>query len=174
MTAPDLDRWVTDPVIRTRHRRAAGAGPDALWAAAQTVRLRDVGPLGRIVRWRIPGIPAGTGFGELFRGAPFIVLDEGPRHLVSGLVGRIWTLERDYPRLVGPSEFAAWDRPRMAKVVFAHWVEPTEDGSALHSEARVAATDRHARVRLRALWMVLGGFERMIGGEGLAAAARRA
>ena len=174
MAAPDLDRWVANPVIRTRHRRSAAADPQDLWAAAQTVRLRDVGPLGRAVRWRIPGTPAATPFVELFRGEPFVVLDEGPRHLVSGLVGRIWTLERDYPRLVGPTEFAAWDRPRTAKVVFAHWVEPDGGGSALHSEARVMATDRHARLRLRALWALLGGFERMIGGDGLAAATKRA
>ena len=170
----DLDSWLPDPQVRTRHRRPANADPDALWHAAETVRLRDAHTLGRVVRWRIPGTPAQTTFGALFRSDPFVVLDEGPQHVVSGLVGRIWTLERDYPRLVGPSEFAAWDRPRTAKVVFAHWVEPDGDGSALYSEARVAATDRRAHLRLRTLWAVLGRFERMIGGEGLAAAARRA
>jgi len=35
------------------------------------------------------------------------------------------------------------------------------------SEARAAGTDRHADVRLRALWAVVGPFERLIGGEAL-------
>ena len=35
----------------------------------------------------------------------------------------------------------------------------------------MAGTDRAARLRLRALWAVLGGFERLIGGEALRLAA---
>jgi hypothetical protein len=60
-------------------------------------------------------------------------------------------------------------------VLFAHWVEATRDGGAtLVSEARVAGTNRSATLRLQALWAVVGPFERLIGGEALALAARRA
>jgi hypothetical protein len=60
-------------------------------------------------------------------------------------------------------------------VLFAHWVEPGRDGgSTLVSEARVAPVDRAAALRLRALWTVVGPCERLIGGEALARAARRA
>src|SRR4051794_4200417 len=174
MTAPDLDRWLADPAIRTRHREVARTGPDALWEAAQLVRLRDTRRLGRVVRWRIPGLAAEETFGELFRAHPFTVLEEGEHWSVSGLAGRIWTLERDYPRLDGPADFQAWDRPGTARVLFAHWVEEDELGSALVSEARVAAVDRRAAIRLRTLWAVVGRFERLIGGEALRVAARRA
>lgn len=174
MTPPDLDRWLADPVIRTRHRQASAATPDELWHAAEGVRLRDARTLGRIVGWRIPGVPQSTTYRDLFRAPPFVVLDEGDGWSVSGLVGRIWTLDRDYPRLDGPEDFLAWDRPRTAKVVFGHWVEPAAEGSAIVSEARVAGTDRRATIRLHALWALVGAFERLIGGEALALAARRA
>lgn len=170
MSEPDLDAWLAQPRIRTRHHRAADADPQALWEAAEGLRLRDTRTLGRVVRWRIPGTPAEMTFRDLFRSPPFTLLAEGPRWSISGLVGRIWTLDRDYPRLSGPEEFRAWDEPGTAKVLFAHWV----DGPALFSEARVAPTNRRADLRLRALWAVVGPFERLIGGEALHLAARRA
>ena len=60
------------------------------------------------------------------------------------------------------------------RVLIANWVEPDGDGSTLVSEARVAPVDRRAALRLRSLWMVIGVFERLIGGEALALAADRA
>jgi hypothetical protein len=44
-------------VIRTRHRREAAVAPEALWAAARSVRLDDTRTLGRLIGWRIPGTP---------------------------------------------------------------------------------------------------------------------
>ena len=61
------------------------------------------------------------------------------------------------------------------RVLFAHWTEPGEDGrSTLVSEARVDPVDPTARMRLRALWTVIGPFERLVGAEPLTVAARRA
>ena len=166
-----LDHWVPDPAIRTHHRREAAAPPDVLWDAALGVRLAETRTLGRVVRWRIPGTTADQTFSELFRRYPFTVLEEGERHIVSGLCGRIWTFARDYPDLDGPEAFAAWDEPGTVRVAFAHWV--TED-SELVSEARVQAVDRRAGMRLKALWTVVGRFERLIGAEPLPIAVRRA
>jgi hypothetical protein len=173
----NLDAWLPDPAIRTRHRRVApDATPAALWDAAGTLRVDETGPLGRVVRWRIPGLPPGVTFRELFASPPFTVLAEGEGWSVSGLVGRIWTLRRDYPRLDGDraAAFAAWSQPGTVRVLFAHWVEEDAAGAALVSEARVAPVDRGAALRLRALWAVVGPFERLIGGEALARATRRA
>lgn len=153
--------------MRTHHRRTADSQPDALWRAADGVRLSDTRTLGRLVRWRIPGLQAGLTYGELFRAYPFTVLDEGEHHLLAGLCGRIWTLARDYPRLTGPDDFAQWDEPGTVRVLFGHWVEETDDGSALVSEARVAPVDRTAGLRLRALWKVIGPFERLVGAEAI-------
>jgi hypothetical protein len=174
--APDLDRWIADPQIRTRHRRVSRASAGDLWAAANAVRLEQTATIGRIVRWRIPGVPWSQTFAGMLASDPFTVLDGGPRHAVSGLCGRIWTTARDYPELDGPQSFLAWDAARTVKVVIAHWVEPDAEsgGNAIVSEARVAPTDKVASARLRALWIVVGPFERLIGAEPLALAVKGA
>jgi hypothetical protein len=170
-----LDHWLPAPVVRTHHRRRADAGADGLWAAASGVRLADTGRLGRLVRWRIPGLDPELSYHDLFRGYPFTVLEEGEQRLVSGLCGRIWTLARDYPRLDGPDAFAAWAERGTVRVLFAHWVRPLDGGGAeLVSEARVQPTDRLGSLRLRALWKVVGPFERLVAAEPLALAARAA
>jgi hypothetical protein len=172
---PDLDTWIAQPAVRTHRRRAVAASPAALWRAAQGIRLTDTRRLGRVVRWRIPGLPPSQTYHQLFRGYPFTILDEGDRHLVSGLCGRIWTLERDYPRLAGADAFRAWDDPGTVRVLFAHWAARTGDGRAeLCSEARIEPVDRTAALRLRALWFVIGHLEPLVAAEPLTVAARRA
>ena len=168
MAEDTLDDWLARPVVRTRHRRRAAAGPDALWDAARGLRLSETGTLGRLVRWRIPGTAPDQTFRGLLAEYPFVLLAEGERWSTSGLCGRIWTLTRDYPRLEGPDAFRAWDEPGTVRVLFAHWVEPDGDGgSTIVSEARVGPVDRAAAVRLRSLWMLVGMFERLIGAESL-------
>jgi hypothetical protein len=172
----DLDTWLATPAIRTQQRRPAAAPAGALWDAAGTLPIDATGPLGRLVRWRIPGLPAGVTFRELFAAPPFTVLAEGEHWSVSGLVGRIWTLRRDYPQLEDAEAFGTWSQPGTARVLFAHWVEAgAEPGqSVIVSETRLAGVDRGAGLRLRALWTVLGPWERLIGGEALGRAARMA
>jgi hypothetical protein len=171
----ELDDWLPDPAVRTRHQRRAAAAPDDLWSAAGELRLSETGTLGRLVRWRIPGTSPHQTFRGLLSEYPFVLLAEGERWSMSGLCGRIWTLNRDYPRLDGPEAFRSWDEPGTVRVLFAHWVEGERDGvSTIHSEARVAPVDRAAERRLRSLWLVVGVFERLIGAESLALAAARA
>ena len=175
MASERLDAWLGRPAVRTHHRRGAATTPEALWDRAMRVRLDDTRTLGRLVRWRIPGLAPGLTYDELFRGEPFTVLEEDERLLITGLCGRIWTLARDYPKLGGPDDFSAWDEPGTVRVLLAHWVEDAGDGrAALVSDARVEPVDRAAALRLRALWTVIGRFERLVGAEPLALAAREA
>lgn len=172
---PDLDGWLPDPQVRTLHRHGARAPADRLWQAAETVQVCDAATLGGVVRWRVPNTPRDRTFQDLFRLYPFTVLAEGERWSVSGLCGKVWTLRRDYPSIEGPQEFCSWSEPGTVRVVFAHWVEPDGDGRAtIVSESRVKPVDMRAALRLRALWAVVGRFERLIGGEALRLAARRA
>jgi hypothetical protein len=172
---PDLDAWLPDPQIRTRHYRSAHADPEMLWHAAESVRLGDSPALGRIVRWRIPRTGPDARFRNIFRRYPFAVLEEGDLWSVSGMCGRIWTIQRDYPHIGSPQQFRDWDEPGTVRVVFGHWVEDCGDSrAALVSETRVQPVDRRARLRTRAVWTALGQFERLIGGEALRVAARRA
>ena len=175
MRTAQLDAWLPDWSVRTHHRREAAAPVEALWEAAEGVRLDETRTLGRLVRWRIPDTPRDLRFRELLAAYPFVVLDQGPDWSLSGLCGRIWTLQRDYPRLAGAEAFRSWSAPGTVRVLFAHWAEPAGDGrAALVSETRVSPVDRAAALRLRSLWLVVGVFERLIGAEALALAARRA
>jgi hypothetical protein len=171
----ELDDWLPDPAVCTRHARRSTAAPEDLWAAARELRLSDTRRLGRLVRWRIPGTAPHQTFHGLLSEYPFVLLAEGERWSMSGLCGRIWTLNRDYPRLDGPEAFRAWDEPGTVRVLFAHWVEKDDGGaSTIHSEARIAPVDRAAELRLRSLWLVIGMFERLIGAESLALAVAHA
>lgn len=176
MQSPDdLDAWLPDAEIRTYHRRSAAAEAGALWAAAQTVRLDQTRTIGRLVRWRIPGVPAQQSFAGLLSHDPFTLLAEGERWSISALCGRIWTLARDYPPITTAEQFRRYAEPRSVRVLFSHRVQDDGGGrSTIFSEARVAPTDRIATVRLRALWVVVGPFERLIGAEPLALAVARA
>jgi hypothetical protein len=170
----DLDAWLPDPQVRGNHCRTARATPEDLWQAAARVRVSDAPVLGRAVRWRIPGTSGEMSFRDLLRCYPFTVLEEGGLWSVSGLCGRLWTLRRDYPELHGPEDFLAWDEPGTTRVLIASWVEADDDGAALCNESRVSPVDSAAAMRLRALWAVVGGLERRVGGEVLDAATRRA
>jgi hypothetical protein len=173
--SPDLDDWLPDIALHLLERRTSRAEPDRLWDAAAAVGLRETGLLGRLIRWRIPGTPAAITFGEMFRRAPFLVLEEHEHGLVSGLVGRIWTVRRDYPELSGPDAFRNWDQRGTARVVFAHWVEPCEDGGAvLVSDVRVEAIGPRGALGVAAVRPLVRSFGTLVGSEGLQAAVRRA
>ena len=175
MVEDALERWGGSPAVRSRHTRTANVDAAALWEAAASIRLSDTRTLGRLVRWRIPGTPPSLTFHELFSRYPFTVLDGGDTWQLSGLCGRIWTLQRDYPRLSGPEEYESWEEKGTVKVLFAHWTRPDGEGrSELISEARVTPVDRRASLRLRGLWSVISPFERLVGAEPLTLAQRRA
>lgn len=172
--APDVDGWLPEPTIRVTHSRRSSAEPDALWRAARSVQVRDTALLGRLVQLRIPGIASGVSFDELFRKAPFCVLEEGEHALVSGIVGRIWTLRRDYPKLAGPAEFRSFDTPGTARVVFAMWAASEEPGGRLSTEVRVAPVGAQGRFGIAAVRPLVAAFQALIGSDGLSAAVRRA
>jgi hypothetical protein len=172
---PDLDHWLPDPSIRVSHRRQTTVPADRLWEAARQVRLSDARLLGRLVRWRIPGLASDLAFDQMFRAPPFIVLVEEPgRALVSGLVGRIWTLRRDYPELRDPDEFRDWSTSGTARVLFANWIEDGSRQTEIRAEVRVQAIGAQGRVGVAAVRPLVSAFGALIGSDGLDAAVRRA
>jgi hypothetical protein len=172
--APDLDRWVDEPLLRTRHQRDAPVGERELWAAAGTVRLADCRVLGRLIRARIAGVAPGASFDELFRGPPFTVLEEGPTWRLSGLCGRIWTVRGQFDALPDPAAFVEWSVPGTVKVLFANWAQPAGDGAELVSEVRIAAVDRRGRTYMRALTPFISAFQGLVAAEPLTVATQRA
>jgi hypothetical protein len=174
VSPPDLDRWLSDPVLRTRQRLEGSASADELWAAAGTVRLRDCRILGRLIRARIPNLRASLTFEELFRSAPFNLLEEGQNYRLSALCGRIWTMSGDFAPLSEPEDFLTWDVPGTVRVLFANWATAGESGSVLVSEVRIGAVDRRAARYVRALGPFISAFQGLIGKEPLSVAVRRA
>jgi hypothetical protein len=173
--APHLDTWLAEPAVTVKHHWSSRVAPDDLWEAARTIEIGDTRMLGRLVRWRIPGVPADASFESLFRRPPFTVLEEDELTLVSGLVGRIWTLRRDYPVVQDPDEFREWSKGGTAKVVFAHWVEPADgDGSLLRSEARVETFGARGRIGLASVRPLISRFHHLVANDALAAAVRAA
>jgi hypothetical protein len=173
-TRPNLDDWLARPALRVRHGRASTADPDRLWAAARAVRLSDASLLGRVIRWRIPGVPGDTTFDALLRTPPFAVLFEGEWALLAGLVGRIWTLRRDYPLLEEPEQFRDWAQPGTARVLFANWVEHDGHATRLVSETRVQAFGAQGRLGVAAVRPLVSAFQQLIGSEAIEAAVARA
>jgi hypothetical protein len=171
---PDLDHWIENPSMRVAYRRQTDVPADRLWEAARETRLSDARVLGRLVRWRIPGLATDLTFDAMFRAQPFLVLTEEPgRALVSGLVGRIWTLRRDYPELHDPEEFREWSTSGTARVVFANWITQG-DQTEIHAETRVEAIGVQGRVGVSAVRPLVRAFGNLIGSDGLEAAVRRA
>jgi hypothetical protein len=173
---PALDHWIASPTLRVVHSRESSASPEALWSAACSLGLGDAPLLGRVIRWRIPGLADGISFDELFHEDPFLVLDDSQEHaLLSGLVGKIWTLRRDYPHLASTDEFRQWSVNGTARVLFANWVTPAASGrSVLQSETRVQVFGAQARIGLATLRPVILGFQQLIGSDAIAQAVRRA
>jgi hypothetical protein len=172
---PDLDTWLPNPAVRVAHRREADASPERLWRAARDISLGETRLLGRLIRWRIPGLRREVSFDELFRQQPFTVLCEDDGVLVSGLVGRIWTLRRDYPELDGAEEFREWSTPGTARVLFANWVEPAEHGgAALRSETRVEGFGPQGRVGLASVRPMIRAFQALVANDAMASAVRQA
>jgi hypothetical protein len=164
-----------DPILRVSHRRVADAPPLALWDAAATVRLEDCRVLGRLVRWRIPGLSARLTYRELFSREPFVLLDEDECSSLSGVCGRIWTRRRDHVPLDGPDDFMECREPGVARVLFAHWVEPIgRHRAALVSRVEIAAHDRSARRGVALVRPLIAAFGHLIDREPLAVAAWRA
>jgi hypothetical protein len=172
----DLDYWLPAPTLRVAHHGSSTAAPRERWQAACEVGLDDAALLGRLVRWRIPGLASGLSFDELFREDPFLVLTDSPeRALISGMVGPIWTLRRNYPQLAHPQEFREWSTRGTARVLFANWVEATPAGaSILHSETRVHGIGRQARLGLATLRPAIRAFGQLIATDGIEAAVRAA
>ena len=170
---PDLDHWLPDPAVRITHCRQSTADPDRLWQAARSVKLTDTSMLGRLVRWRIPGIDAAASFDELFRNPPFVVLEDHEIGLVSGIVGRIWTLRRDYPDLAAPEDFEDWSARGTARVAFGIWVDPVDGGgAALTSETRVQPIGAQGRIGVAAVRPLIRAFQNLVGTDGIEAALR--
>ena len=98
--------------------------------------------------------------------AGFVLLEEvHGREIVLGQVSRPWRVSdpADRAPAVGPSEFAAFDRPGFAKIAFNIRLEPYGSGRTLvTTETRTATTDPATARRFGRYWTLIGPFSGLI------------
>ena len=133
------------------------------------MRLSDTRTLERLVRWRIPDVPPTQTFDELFRTYPFTLLDAGDTWSLSGPV-RAHLDARPATTRGSPGRRRSATGTSAAPSGCCSPTGPSRARTGareLVSEARVDPVDAAARLRLRALWTVIGPFERLVGAEPL-------
>jgi hypothetical protein len=149
-----------------RHSIRVAAAPERALAAAREVTLAEL-PLVRILA-RLRGLRPGRG--PLWEGLLAAGFQPFRDHTLV-LVGRPWS-PRYGRRQV--DDFVAFAEPGWAKMAMDLRAEPDERGSRLVTETRVFLTDRSARRKFAAYWLVIRPFSGLIRRSWLRAAKRRA
>ena len=154
---------------RERHSLRVAATPERALAAAREVTLAEV-PLARVLfRLRRLGATAPERrVWDLFAANGFAQLDD----VTFVLVGRPWRLRGG--QRPGVADFAAFDEPGYAKLALDLRATPHAAGALLVTETRVYLTDRDARRRFAAYWLVVRPFSGLTRRSWLRAARRRA
>ena len=96
-----------------------------------------------------------------------VLAEEPGREMVFGTVTRPWEAEVQFHSLP-PDEFAAFDEPGFAKIVWTIRADSLGPGTSRFStETRVATTDADARRRFRRYWTLVSPGVRLIRRESL-------
>ncbi len=104
-----------------------------------------------------------------------VLLDEPAEQVVAGAIGRWWSLTGNAPLdLDGAEAFQAFDAPGYAKAALSFQFIPSESGTLVRTETRIACTDSSARRRFGAYWLLIRLPSGLIRRGWLAAIERRA
>ncbi|MDD9936262.1 MAG: hypothetical protein OXT09_21800 [Myxococcales bacterium] len=127
-----------------------GASRATVFQALQAVRSQEMA-LGRwLARLRtLRAAPSDPGpFQREMHDIGWVPLVQAPEELVAaGLVGRFWQRDFGIERLESAEDFARFNRPGFAKVVFAWRLEDVAGGTRLRAITRVHTTDARAARR---------------------------
>lgn len=160
---PLLDPFMPNPEVAERHEVGVRAPADVTLAAVRAVDLWDSPVAQAIFRGRrvLMGVHSSTARTP----TPFLaevealgwgLLAQVPgRGVAYGSVTKPWEPEPRF-RGVAPADFAAFDEPGYAKIVWSLQVDPVNGQACrLSTETRVATTDAGSRARFRRYWTVL-------------------
>ena len=167
---PILDRFLPDFEVVERHELRVRAPADVTFVAARDLDLNR----SAIVRAIFAGRSLLMGASSSQDGSPapltakalalgWGILAEVPgRKIVFGAVAKPWNADVVFES-VPADEFAAFDRPGYAKIVWTLEAEPVgPDRSIARTETRVATTDRVSRERFRRYWAAVSPGVRLI------------
>jgi hypothetical protein len=158
-----LDRFMPTYEVRERHETKVAAPAEVTYASARQLDLQR----SRVVRTIISGRELLMGsepavrerqpdfLSEVLSLGWRVLADEPGRELVLGAMTQPWEADVEF-RGLPPEEFAAFNEPGYAKIVWTLAVEPTgENSSIFRTETRVATTDPESRRRFRRYWSLV-------------------
>jgi hypothetical protein len=156
-----LDRFMPKYDVIERHQVRVDAPAAVTFAAARDMDIYDSPLVRAIFRGREllmfersrPRVPKSLLEETLSIG--WGVLAEIPdREIVVGAVARPWQGDPGFKALP-PDQFAAFDEPGYAKIVWTLSAEPQGDSSSLfRTETRVITTDPRSRAQFRRYWSI--------------------
>jgi hypothetical protein len=178
----ELDDVVPAPDHVTARSREIAAQPDVVWEELHKVTLSSL-PLSSVligVRF-LPALvmrqgrdlPLDRTFVDVL---PIPLLSsEPPSELVYGGLLQPWRMlgGEQAPRL-DAAALSAWTEPGWVKTAMEFRLTPTADGTRLHTETRVAATDATAKLLFSGYWLFVRTGSSAIRRELLALVAARA
>jgi hypothetical protein len=156
-----LDRFMPKYDVLERHEIPVDAAAAVTFAAAREMDIYDSPLVRAIFRGREllmfkrtqRRVPKSLLSETLSLG--WSVLAEGPdREVVVGALARPWQGDPEFKALP-PEEFAAFDEPGYAKIVWTLSAEPRSDSSSVfRTETRVVTTDPRSRALFRRYWSI--------------------
>jgi hypothetical protein len=159
---PLLDRFMPVYEVAERHETPVRAPASVTYAAARALDL-DESPLIRgifagrslLMGSTAPAKAKQESFLEEVRRLGWgILAEEQGRELVMGAITEPWEADVKFTS-VPPTDFASFDEPGYAKIVWTLAVEPLGvDRSVFRTETRVATTDPASRARFRRYWAI--------------------
>lgn len=167
MRASDLARkWLPAAAFSEHHRAAVTGEPSQIIAALLGF---DDGkdPIVRfMLQLREAPIRLWDGLGGRsgLRGRPrfglheFTILEQGEMHLVLGLCGRFWRPDFGLVEIRDAQDFAAFDRPGVARLVMVFTVENSLGGVAVQqlvTETHVHCPDRRSQMFFMPYWWAI-------------------
>jgi hypothetical protein len=159
---PLVDRFIPKYEVREVHQTRVAAPADVTFRVAHELDLQRSTIVRAIFTGRelLMGAERSkrehtSGFLEDVLGQGWRILAEEPRReVVVGAVTQPWKADVEF-RGMEPEEFAAFNEPGFAKIVWTLGVDPLgEKASVFRTETRVATTDAESRSRFRRYWSV--------------------
>jgi hypothetical protein len=159
---PLLDRFMPSYEVREVHRTRVDAPPELTYTVAESLDFQESALMVGIFKGRellmgaTPQRRQGQSFLSEVRSLGWRVLDERPgQRLVMGAVTQPWKADVQF-RGLEPEEFAAFNEPGYAKIVWMIAAEPDGvAGSVFRTETRVMTTDADSRRRFRRYWTMV-------------------
>ena len=180
-----IDDWLPRYDEREFHSKEIAATPVAVERAVRALKPSDL-PLTRILMGirTLPALLTGRARPRslsrpLFEGVQslgFVILEERPgEQIVLGAAGRFWRPRGDgVDPLDGPEAFRDYDRPGSVRAAWDFVLEPTERGTRLSTETRIAGTDADGTRTFRRYWRLVHPGSALIRLDMLRAIARAA